>query len=213
MPIEETWHESDSISVTCFPYAPNYSHRTDSYSEYEDTFFSFVYPRFFLIFKEDIYNDFFMKKAPLKEEYYLRGSIPLDKYLIGIGNGGYEVDRELELYYYYFLYKNKEISKEELKKEIITPGINPAEFIGDLRISIIDSFDNEKSILCNLEKQNISDLIKKRHYYDSLKKLCDRYNYPLYDGKGSLLKEEEVNEYASKIKKYVLEKYPNFLKS
>ena len=91
----EFWNDHSTVSLSVVKES-KYSH-CGSYIG-NDAFDEWTNKTFYLIFCDQLFNDFFVEKGFFQNEYYLTGNIPIDKYLVGIGNVKVDIFKK-ELYY------------------------------------------------------------------------------------------------------------------
>lgn len=217
--VEDFYNDTSEICLSVYPDIGKYSHCGDKLLI--DSFSQFSARTFYLIFDEDILYDYSIKKGKLANEYYLKGDLPVSRYLKGIGNAGLDIKRNLKVVYYYFKYYNDEISFKEF---LIYSGemINTSNYeslynLGKIEniAEVIDEmywfeypYVNGKEI-CELAVNSIDTYIIRASYYEQLKKIALKYNINLFDKNGLLIEEDNIFNKIDDMKDYVLEQLNN----
>lgn len=187
----------------------------DSYTGFDMTRSSFYF-----ILNKDLQRDFTLLKGAYPLECIVQEAIPLDKYLVGIGNAGYTINQNLQFCYYYTRFLNKEITQQELKnriKDFYFPENLNTDYVNDLIKSKTrfcheyrGNTDYNQDIFTSISKEP-EELIYPG-ILDDINKIFQEHNMPVlfYDNAGyrvykeqQLIKVKKMKEYISKNAKYI----------
>ncbi len=197
---DEFWNPRSTVSLSV-PNTSKYHHDGDAMNE--NAFLEWTNTTFYLIFSNQLLFDFPIDRGFFRNEYYLEGDIPVDKYLVGIGNAGLEISYYLRFIYYFLKYYDNEISFDEFKSLNYNPTYTD-EYYDDFNLEN----RNITSIalkIDKLEKDFISSSISKELYYEKLKSIASKYNIKLFDSTGILIDEDSINSDSSNMINYINE--------
>ena len=175
--------------------------------------FDMTRSNFYFILNKKIKDDFIVAPGNYPLECLIEDHIPLKKYLIGVGNAGYGIDRKLIFCYWYTMFLKGKITQVELYKKIkeeFFPYLLTEEEVA----SHIESTTNwynayagdtyyNQYIAYSLSK-NENDLIYKGSY-DIVKQIFANHEIPIkfYDNSGYRVEPEEQITKVLKMKRYI----------
>ena len=164
----------------------------------------------YLIFDDQILNDYQIRKGKLNNEYYLLGDLEVSKYLVGIGQPWLDIRKNLLILYYYFKYYNNEISLDDF---LVNTGEGIASYKRDYydlnnvkNIAEIVDFQPWIEYFQNSEKRQTEFAVNGAEYYlldnniyNAVRAICEKYDIKLYDSYGVLIQDrnkriEEIKE-------------------
>lgn len=209
---EDNSYIDKKIFLSVYPtglYVNSFSGRmTSAYSSFDMT-----RSTFYLILSSKIKNDFNTISGSYPYECLVDGPISLKKYLVGIGNAGYDIDRKLIFCYLYTMFLKGKITQVELYKKLkeayfplLLDHKDVAEFIESVTkfaSSYQGNTDYNEYIAYSLSK-NADDLIDKGSY-DSIKETFTNHDMPVhfFDNSGHSVEPEKQLVKVLKMQRYI----------
>lgn len=192
-------NEKNEFCLSALHYG-KYAHSGNGYN----TFQEFSNRKFNLIFSDEIFRDCEYRPGHYCDEYYIKGSIEIDKYLVGILNAGIIPDYNTNFLYYYYKYVSGEIDYN-------TFCINT--FVKDKML-----FNYEDKSFYNVCKNILAHMdikpYEKAEYYLDIKELASEHQILLYDTYGELI-DKDYEELEQEKYEYIhesLNKFKSLLK-
>lgn len=142
------------------------------------------YRNYTFVIEENIINNYPTKTGVMPHEIWLKGDIPIDKYVKAITCCGGSIPYEFQIYEYFVLYKLKIISMDEYVNILKTFLIdnNDIDWYLGLKKSSINKYYPE-NVEYLLSKEKNLEIIKRKDDYIKIKELLKTYDYkfPIID--------------------------------
>lgn len=163
----------------------------------------------FFILNSKLREDYDLQPVKYKHECATCSNVDLFKYLVGIGNAGFDISDELIYCYYFIKYSNNEIPASKVIEIVQERNLrtNLVTTIESISKSINSLYLPEYNYLYHVLATDVDSLISTKQYYEILRildeesikiGLYDRYGYPI-DPKSRL---EEVRMMYAYLEEY-----------
>ena len=209
---------NDNIFLSVYPYGIYSSEYLGDDHHNGMTGFEMTTDTFYFILSRKIISDFNVYSGAYPLECVVNEPIDLKKYLVGVGNAGYNINSDLIMCYYYTKYLKGHISQDILLNKIrnyLCPGLNYFQIQDNQAILKIinswvnivyhDGYTEYRKTIESVRGESAEHFIKPGAYYD-IKRVFDENGFPIrfYDFAGYSVEPERQQAKVRRMQKYIL---------
>lgn len=210
--------ESYKIFLSVHPYGIYSTRFTGDEEPKARTGYDMTTSSFYFILKNRLIRNLNIEPGTFPLECTVEEPIDLKKYLVGVGNAGYDINPNLIMCYYYTMYLKGHISQKDMlikMRNCLNPGVNYLQYQNDqVILGIIDDWahlngrfygDTEYNrVIETVYEQSPEEFLDPK-YYDTIKKMFERYgfNTKYYDFEGYSIEPEKQLVKVHQMQQYI----------